>query len=187
MNVITEKKNSTWKLLSPGVGIFYPSFRKGNWIGPDMTIGKLHILNKTFSITVPKNVSGWAEKPKNMNKAYPISYGEVIITLTQDEREKERLGVDKKDKDNKNGSADTEQIVSPTDGVFYRKPHPDEPSYVNVGDTVNEGDILGLVEIMKCFNKISNPVPSKGIIKEILIDDAMEVKSGQTLFLIKRI
>lgn len=46
------------------------------------------------------------------------------------------------------------QLLSPLPGTFYRRPAPDRPSYKDDGDTVTEGDVIGLIEVMKSFNEV---------------------------------
>ena len=75
-----------------------------------------------------------------------------------------------------------------SDGIFYRRPSPDSPAYVEVGSAVSSGSIMGLVEIMKCFHQITYgglDLPEKGEIVKILADDAAEVRFGQALFHVK--
>ncbi|PIE48401.1 MAG: acetyl-CoA carboxylase, biotin carboxyl carrier protein [Flavobacteriales bacterium] len=76
-------------------------------------------------------------------------------------------------------------ITSPMIGTFYRKPSPDKPVFVNVGDTVNEGDVVCIVEAMKLFNEIESEVSGK--IVKILAEDASPVEFGQPLFLVEPI
>ena len=73
-------------------------------------------------------------------------------------------------------------INSPIIGTFYRKPSPDKPSFVEVGDTISEGTVLCVIEAMKLFNDIESEVSGK-IIK-ILVDDTSPVEFDQPLFLV---
>ena len=73
-------------------------------------------------------------------------------------------------------------IKSPIIGTFYRKSAPDKPVFVEVGDTVKEGDVLCVIEAMKLFNEIESEV--SGTIVKILVDDASPVEFDQPLFLI---
>ena len=57
------------------------------------------------------------------------------------------------------------QVRSPMMGVFYESPSPDEKPYVSIGDKVNEGDTLFIVEAMKVIHEIASPIT--GRIKEI--------------------
>ncbi|PDH46642.1 MAG: acetyl-CoA carboxylase, biotin carboxyl carrier protein [Flavobacteriales bacterium MED-G15] len=74
-------------------------------------------------------------------------------------------------------------IKSPMIGTFYRKPSPDKKVFVEVGDTINEGDVLCVVEAMKLFNEIESEVSGK--IVKILVDDSSPVEFDQPLFLVE--
>ena len=73
-------------------------------------------------------------------------------------------------------------VKSPIIGTFYRKPAPDKPMFVEVGTTINKGDILCVIEAMKLFNEIESEISGK-IIK-ILVDDSSPVEFDQPLFLV---
>jgi len=73
-------------------------------------------------------------------------------------------------------------IKSPIIGTFYRKPSPDKPVFVEVGDTINKGDVLCVIEAMKLFNDIESEVAGK-IIK-VLVEDSSPVEFDQPLFLV---
>ncbi len=74
------------------------------------------------------------------------------------------------------------EIKAPMVGTFYRKPAPDKPAYVNVGDEVTPGKVVCIIEAMKLFNEIEAEVSGK--IVKILVDDASPVEFDQPLFLI---
>ncbi|GAA4801649.1 acetyl-CoA carboxylase biotin carboxyl carrier protein [Litoribaculum gwangyangense] len=73
-------------------------------------------------------------------------------------------------------------IKSPIIGTFYRKPAPDKPLFVEVGQTISEGDVLCIIEAMKLFNEIESEVSGK--IVKILVDDSSPVEFDQPLFLV---
>ena len=73
-------------------------------------------------------------------------------------------------------------IKSPIIGTFYRKPSPDKPNFVEVGDTISEGSVLCVIEAMKLFNDIESEVSGK--IVKILVDDSSPVEFDQPLFLV---
>jgi acetyl-CoA carboxylase biotin carboxyl carrier protein len=73
-------------------------------------------------------------------------------------------------------------IKSPIIGTFYRKPSPDKPNFVEVGDRVNEGDTLCVIEAMKLFNEIEAEM--SGTIVKILVEDSTPVEFDQPLFVI---
>ena len=73
-------------------------------------------------------------------------------------------------------------ITSPIIGTFYRKPSPDKPTFVEIGDTISEGTVLCVIEAMKLFNDIESEVSGK--IVKILVDDSSPVEFDQPLFLV---
>jgi acetyl-CoA carboxylase biotin carboxyl carrier protein len=74
-------------------------------------------------------------------------------------------------------------IVSPMVGVFYRAPSPSDPNFVEVGDRVERGQTIGLVEAMKSFNEIV--AESAGTVAKIPAETGQIVETGQTLILLK--
>lgn len=77
---------------------------------------------------------------------------------------------------------DTEQITSPMVGTFYKSPSPDADAFIKVGDAVDEGTIVCIIEAMKVMNQIK--AEKSGVIQRILVDDASPVEFGQGLFVI---
>ena len=73
-------------------------------------------------------------------------------------------------------------ITSPIIGTFYRKPSPDKPAFVDVGDIITEGTVLCVIEAMKLFNDIESEISGK--IVKILVDDSSPVEFDQPLFLV---
>jgi acetyl-CoA carboxylase biotin carboxyl carrier protein len=73
-------------------------------------------------------------------------------------------------------------IKSPIIGTFYRKPSPDKPPFVEVGDMITQGDVLCVIEAMKLFNDIESEVSGK--IVKILVEDSSPVEFDQPLYLI---
>ncbi|MCH4552229.1 acetyl-CoA carboxylase biotin carboxyl carrier protein [Aestuariibaculum lutulentum] len=73
-------------------------------------------------------------------------------------------------------------IKSPIIGTFYRKPAPDKPLFVEVGQTIAAGDVLCIIEAMKLFNEIESEVSGKVV--KILVDDSSPVEFDQPLFLV---
>lgn len=76
-----------------------------------------------------------------------------------------------------------ELVKAPLVGVVYLQPQPDAATYVSIGDKVNKGDVLCLVEAMKLMNDIQ--APCSGVITEILVDNESVVEYDQPLFRIQ--
>ncbi len=75
-----------------------------------------------------------------------------------------------------------ETIKSMLVGIFYSKPSPDMNAFVSVGDKVNQGDVLCIIEAMKVMNEIRSP--KAGIIEAIHVEEGDMVDFDQPLFTI---
>ncbi|PRF26448.1 acetyl-CoA carboxylase biotin carboxyl carrier protein [Burkholderia multivorans] len=73
-------------------------------------------------------------------------------------------------------------VTSPMVGTFYRAPSPGADPFVQVGDSVKEGQTLCIIEAMKLLNEIESD--KAGVIKEILVENGQAVEYGQPLFVI---
>lgn len=76
-------------------------------------------------------------------------------------------------------------ITSPFVGTFYRSASPDAPSFVEVGQSVQRGQTLCIVEAMKLFNELEAEFPC--VIEEILLDNAKPVEYGTKLFRVRKL
>ncbi len=84
-----------------------------------------------------------------------------------------------------NGADDDSKYItikSPMIGTFYRKPSPDKPNFVNVGDDLAEDTVVCMVEAMKLFNEIEAEISGKVV--KTLVDDGSPVEYDQPLFLV---
>lgn len=74
------------------------------------------------------------------------------------------------------------EVKSPIVGTFYRSSSPEKPPYVKVGDTIEVGSVVCIVEAMKLFNEIESEV--SGTIVKVLLEDSSPVEYDQPLFLV---
>ena len=81
-------------------------------------------------------------------------------------------------------SAKLIEVRAPMSGVFYRRPAPDQPAYVEVGDEVKKKQVVGLLETMKVFQKVKSP--SAGKIVEIAARDETALKDDDLIFVIEK-
>jgi acetyl-CoA carboxylase biotin carboxyl carrier protein len=79
-------------------------------------------------------------------------------------------------------SKNSKDIKSPMVGTFYRSPSPEAESFVEVGQTVEIGQVVCIVEAMKLMNEIKSEV--RGKISEVAVQNAEPVEFGQTLFIV---
>ena len=79
-------------------------------------------------------------------------------------------------------SLEGEELLSPMPGTFYSAPTPDDPKFVNVGDKVNKGQTLCIIEAMKIMNEIESEFD--GIVTDIKVNNGEAVEYNQPLFII---
>jgi len=77
----------------------------------------------------------------------------------------------------------TVEVRALMSGVFYRRPAPDQPPYVEVGDTVQKKQVLGLLETMKVFQKIKSPAAGKVV--EIVAENEATLRDDDLIFVIE--
>jgi acetyl-CoA carboxylase biotin carboxyl carrier protein len=75
------------------------------------------------------------------------------------------------------------EVRAPMSGVFYKRPAPDQPPYVQVGDLVKKRQVLALLETMKVFQKVKSPVD--GRIVEILAENEAPLRDDDLMFIIE--
>ena len=142
-------------------------------------VAEVNIENNNFKI----NIKG--SKSKVNEASAPIVQQSVPIPIQTSQPVVSPTPISKPDKieDSVSSNDSYKTIKSPIIGTFYRKPSPDKDAFVNVGDTVNEGDTLCVIEAMKLFNEIESDFSGK--IVKILVEDASPVEFDQPLFLIE--
>jgi len=76
------------------------------------------------------------------------------------------------------------EVKAKMSGIFYRKPAPEEPAYVEVGTIVKKKQVLALLETMKVFQKVKSPAAGK--IVNILVENESTVKDEEVMFIIEK-
>ncbi len=122
------------------------------------------------------------EDTKTIQTQQPVSQP-IVHHKPQQNPVKEKTENIKKESDIKEKDSNLLSIKSPIVGTFYRKPNPEKPPFVELGQKVKKGDVVCIIEAMKLFNEIESEV--SGEIVEILAEDATPVEFDQPLFLVK--
>lgn len=192
-NVLWETDETQHIVQSPAVGYFSEGPRNGSFLIGGALVGRLKILNTYYDLHLPDDLYGQVVV-KEGDSAVPVEYGEELFRLNP---EKTLFGVQSVAVDVASGinarvvdagTPDEGFVVKAfTTGIFYAKPSPDAPSFVEVGQEIEKGKAMGLIEVMKTFNHIifhGTDNSDTGKVKKVYVKDAQEVKSGQPLFLI---
>ncbi len=176
-------------LRSPVVGVADGAPELGRFVNPLDRLLTIKVLNIRYTLRVPRSVKGRIVEAFLPQSYTPVEYGQKLVAVdpralalgeASGEEEGAASGAQA-------GGLDEETIVvkAPSEGIFYRKPSPDAKPFVEEGSEVKIGSVLGLVEVMKCFNQIAYEgagLPERAVVQRILVEDAAEVKFGQPLF-----
>jgi acetyl-CoA carboxylase biotin carboxyl carrier protein len=127
-------------------------------------------LGGATAVYTPASISG----PVNTPAAAPQVASSQVDSTSKTEVSKETSPT---------VNANLIEVRSPMVGTFYRSPGPDKPSFVNVGDTIQKGSPVCIIEAMKLFNEIESEVSGK--IVKVMVEDASPVEYDQVLFLLE--
>lgn len=184
----------TMIVSSPVVGMADGAPRLGTYLNPLDRILTFRILNERYTLRLPRDVQGRVSEVCITNGLTPVAFDDPLLRIATRVREAEAGAAAGRGRDSGAAAdgADPEGITvaSPSVGIFYRRPSPDAEAYVDLGSAVTTGTVLGLVEVMKCFNQIiygGPDLPDRGTVTKILAEDGAEVQFGQPLFRIRTV
>jgi acetyl-CoA carboxylase biotin carboxyl carrier protein len=181
--------DGSFLVRAPAVGVVDAMPAPGLYLNAMEGFLSLRVLGRRHVVLLPRGVQGRVTERFALGRSVPVEYDQPLLRLragaSEASDEERRLAAEAA---GAGAERDLFAVPSPSDGIFYRRASPDAPPYVEVGQAVARGSVLGLVEVMKSFNQIlyGGPgLPERGSVAAILVDDTREVKFGQPLFRIK--
>lgn len=122
--------------------------------------------------------------PPVVNQQVPIIQHPInpAPAIQKDSSEKSESNTQTESNSNSSDSEKYVTINAPIIGTFYRRSSPDKDPFINIGDKIEEGQTLCIIEAMKLFNEIESEL--SGTIVKVLVDDMSPVEYDQPLFLI---
>ena len=148
---------------------------------------ELLIRTKHYEKTRGRSPDAAATQPPVVAVQPPVSQPFVAPSVTPappagGPPEEERTGTQAPAAEEGGSGGQYVEIRSPIVGTFYRSPTPEKDAYVKVGDTIEVGTVVCIVEAMKLFNEIESETAGK--IVKVVIEDAQPVEYDQVLFLV---
>ncbi|MCB0705629.1 MAG: acetyl-CoA carboxylase biotin carboxyl carrier protein [Saprospiraceae bacterium] len=144
---------------------------------------ELSIRTEKFSKNKPVQMLGPQQPIMPISGAHvPPSYSQAPPASNQESAVPAPAKGGNTDKPKESDTSNYLEVRSPMVGTFYRSSNPEKPPYVKVGDVIEAGSTVCIIEAMKLFNEIESEISGKVV--KILLEDAQPVEYDQPLFLV---
>ena len=134
------------------------------------------------NVTIPQQILPITQQVPPILQQQPSIQSQNVDNTNTQTTSNPSLDDDKNKKDKTDNSLSYIPVKAPIIGTFYRRSSPDKEPFVNVGDKIEKGQALCIIEAMKLFNEIESEL--SGTIVKVLVDDMSPVEYDQPLFLI---
>lgn len=186
--LLAQHDGDTLRLLSPEVGTFSGGLAHGQVLVPGQEAGRLEQLGRSIALVVPDEVTGRVQSKPFERVHQPVGYRDVLYELvpihapnlaqgTKAARAA-RSAVEK-------ASSGGLVLRAAQSGRFYQRSAPGEPAFVVAGATIEDGQPIGLIEVMKTFTHVvyraSGGLPARAKVLRVAAADGAEVRVGDTL------
>ena len=164
-------------LCAPGVGYFIPGLAVGDEVMAGQRMGVLVVLGVRHPVEVPEGVEGVVgERVTQSAVDYATRLAVVSARNAQAAAGPARVRSD--------AARGTLAFVAPMSGRFYRRPAPDQPCFVDEGDEIQTGTVIGLLEVMKTFNRLEYGgagLPDPARILRVVPEDGADLNGGDPI------
>ena len=180
LELLVERTGDRLHLRSPEVGLFTRALPRGVLVSTGMTAGVLHSLGRRLALIVPAGVAGRIDNERPAAVLHAVGYGERLYEVAPLEP---GTGSPAPSGPEERGAALV--FRAPHSGRFWHRPAPNDAPFVHAGDTLLEGQTLGLLEVMKTFTHLvyraGGELPARARLVRFLVADGGEVKDGGEL------
>lgn len=182
-HVLRARPNGTaaCDLLAPTVGVFEPSVSEGDAVASGGSVGTIEALGVRQPLIVPQGVAGRVTAMAGEGKTRaPVQYGDVLLTVTTASFATAAENAPRERRDDAGSLA----FVAPMSGRFYSRPSPGEEPFVRDGDVVRHGQTVGLLEVMKTFNRLvyqGEGLPREAEVARVVPGDGDDVVQGDVI------
>ena len=180
--LVEDDPTGGWVVRSPAVGVWSEIPAAGTSVDA-AAAGVLTQAGHPIRLQLPAHMGGIvSEVLSGDRKAIDVEWGQKLFRLTAPDGE--AAGVSPTGPGGVAEEESSNVLVAPTDGVFYTRPAPGAPAFVRPGDTLTEGQAVGLIEVMKTFNHVlfaGAGLPASATVVAFLVDDGEEVSAGEPI------
>lgn len=178
-----EETDGGQHLVSPEVGYFSCALEEGRVVTPGMEAGVVRSLGRTFRLVVPEGVVGRVDSSPPGRVHEPVAFGTVLYELAP--LDTRSGGVEDAGPKRRREERDDRIFRAPHAGRFWHSPSPEEPPFVTAGAELEDGQPVGLIEVMKTFGRVlyraEDALPRKAKVVKVLVEDGGDVDAGDPL------
>lgn len=175
-------------VLAPAPGLWREGPEAGALVRPGDTLGVIEILGVQHRVVAPDGAVGIVSDVDRGLARRPVGYGEALFAV-----DPEALGAglvaESLAGETATAAADGSLIFpAPSSGRLYLRPAPDKPPFVREGETIERGQTVGLLEVMKTFTRVNydDPkLPAKATIVAIVAEDQADLGSGDPILRVR--
>jgi len=175
----------TSDLLAPSVGVFTPAVAAGDLLSAGQVVGTIDVLGVRRELIVPEGVAGRVAQCAGGGRSrVPVQYGDALLVFSAASMGDVAAATSAVSADSQGALA----FVAPMSGRFYSRPSPAEPPFVAAGDTVHQGQTVGLLEVMKTFNRLvygGETLPEQAIVEKTVPSDGDDVVRGEVILALR--
>lgn len=154
----------------------------GTFVGPRVRVGIASTLGVMTDVVMPDDapIGRVSERTVSRSRNPGLGHGDVLFRYVTETGAAEGVHAT-----SSAGASGALVYRAPMAGRFYRKASPDKPSLVEVGEVVDRGRALGLVEVMKTFHRLAyggDALPPRVRVTRALVEDGADIAEGDALF-----
>lgn len=172
-------------LRSPAVGLWRGAPMAGAVVTEGTWVGELEVLGVLHALRVPAGARGQVvERPEDDRARIPVEHGQSLVVLDPEAAGEVMAAPGVAERASGSGGL---VFRAPTSGRFYLRPAPDKPPFVEEGQEISAGDPVGLLEVMKTFNRIAyaasaaDALPERARVKRVVPADGDDLSSGDPI------
>ncbi|NVB38486.1 hypothetical protein G6O69_11655 [Pseudenhygromyxa sp. WMMC2535] len=179
-----KQEGGRTQLLAPCPGLWREMPEEGALVRAQGQIGWIEVLGVMHRLRAPAGASGVVGGSSGDDRARrPVEYGQALLCLDPEGLAgSSSASVEAGAEVGSDGGSLS--FTAPSSGRFYRRPAPDKPNFVEVGQTISRGQTLGLLEVMKTFTRVNydDPrLPSPAKVVEIVAEDQGDLDQGDAI------
>ena len=167
-------------LSAPTVGLWRHPPPLASRVTPGSPLGSIEVLGRRVALVAPADAEGWVEEVALGERAFlPVQFAETLIILA--EAGGELVSARPRAVAQRAASSTSARVfASPTSGRFYGRPGPDQRPFLTPGETVEPGQTVCILEIMKTFNRIPY-AGERARVVAIVPKDGADIEAGSPL------